>query len=77
MASIGDVLSDLELRALQVKLNEHIRTLQRTGVTGEEGGRERKNRREGGKEGGRGRERERGLPTIYIVTYFQTWTSRS
>ena len=37
MASIGDVLSDLELRVLQIKLQEHIRNLQRTGVTGEGG----------------------------------------
>ena len=35
MASVGDVLSDLELRVLQIKIQEHIRNLQRTGVTGE------------------------------------------
>ena len=35
MASVGDVLSDLELRMLQMKIQEHIRNLQRTGVTGE------------------------------------------
>ena len=35
MASVGDVLSDLELRVLQIKIREHIRNLQRTGVTGE------------------------------------------
>ena len=35
MASVGDVLSNLELRVLQMKVQEHIRNLQRTGVTGE------------------------------------------
>lgn len=34
MASVGDVLSDLELRVLQMKVQVHIRNLQRTGVTG-------------------------------------------
>ena len=38
MASVGDVLSDLELRVLLMKIQEHIRNLQRTGVTGEGGG---------------------------------------
>ena len=35
MASVGDVLTDLELRVLLMKVQEHIRNLQRTGVTGE------------------------------------------
>ena len=35
MASVGDVLTDLELRVLQMKVQEHIRNVQRTGVTGE------------------------------------------
>jgi hypothetical protein len=38
MASVGDVLSDLELRVLLMKIQEHIRNLQRTGVTGERRG---------------------------------------
>ena len=68
MASVGDVLSDLELRVLQFKLQEHIRNLQRTGVTGEWGegggrvrgrGRERGRKRERESEGGKRRERER------------------